>query len=203
VTVKQNGIVHRYDRLGSDERFRAALEAEARDDDRELHRLVQTCPRLLYKESDAAFTDRVDAAHFLALAVALDLGPRLAKLRMSAAVRETLPHAVALGVDTGVEDPGQLEPEDVSRIVGETLGRAFDGVEARFRAEAAAVLEAFSWVCREEMGLEPETVLRATLGPLYVDLLGLDQLVGAKPDKAALKEWHAMFRRKWAERVSG
>jgi hypothetical protein len=205
MTVKQNGIVHRYGRLEADERFRAALEAEARGDDRELDRLVETCSRVVYNQNDVAFTDRVDAAHFLALAVALDLGPRLAKLRMLGAISETLPRAVAIGVDAAVETDAaaeELTPEDVERIVGETLGRAFDKVEARFRAEAAAVLEAFYRLCREEMGLEPETVLKATLGPLYLGLLGLDQLDGAKPDTAQLKEWHAMFARKWRERVA-
>jgi hypothetical protein len=201
VTVKQNGIVHMYDRLGPDERFRAAMEAEARGDERELKRLVDTCRRLVYKANDATFTDRVDAAHFMVMAVAIDLGPRLAKLRMLCAIRETLPHAVALGVDIGVEDPGDLTPEDVSRIVDETLGQVFDKAENWLRSAAAAVYEAFARVCRDEMGVDPETVLKATLGPLYLDALGLDQLDGGKPDKAQLEEWHALFTRKWRERV--
>jgi hypothetical protein len=41
----------------------------------------------------------------------------------------------------------------------------------------------------------------AFLGPLHHDALGLDQLDGAKPDKAALGEWRSLFRRKWREEV--
>jgi hypothetical protein len=201
VTVKQNGIVHRYDRLEPEERFRAALEAAARDDDREYDRLWDTCPMRRYSMTDAAFTDRWRASSHLAIAVAVDLGPRLANLRMLAAVRETLPHAVALGVDVGVEDPGQLGPEDVSRIVDETFGRAFDQAEGHIRSQAAAVYEAFALTCREEMGVEPETVLRAYLGPLHHETLGLAQLEGAKPDPEALASWREMFGRKWRERV--
>jgi hypothetical protein len=202
VSVKQNGIVHRYDRLEPEERFRAALEADARGDDDERRRLIDSCPRLTYKMNDAAFTDRVDAAHAMATSIAVDLGPRLANLRMLAATPETLPHAVALGVDVGAEDPGDLTPEDVADIVAETMGKAFDKAEVHLRSQAAAVYEAFSRVCREEMGIETETVLRATLGPLYFEMLGLDQLKGAEPDREALGAWHGLFQRKWRERIA-
>jgi hypothetical protein len=202
VSVNQNGIVHRYGRLEPEERFRAALAAAARDDDQEYDRLWETCPMRHYSMTDAAFTDRWRASSHLALAVAVDLGPRLANLRMLAAVRETLPHAIALGVDVGVPDPGELEPEDVERIIEKTLGRAFDGAQEHIRSQAAAVYEAFCRVCREELRVEAETVLRAFLGPLHHDALGLDQLDGAEPDEDALGEWREMFARKWRERVA-
>jgi hypothetical protein len=151
VTVKQNGIVHRYDRLGPDERFRAAMEAAARDDDQERERLVATCPRRHYVMTEAGFTDRVDAAHDMAVAAALALGPQLTSLRMSAAVRETLPHAVALGVDVGAAGDEGPTSDDVREVVAETLDQALDQAEALLRSEAAAVYAAFSAVCRHEM----------------------------------------------------
>jgi hypothetical protein len=203
VSIKQSGIVHRYDRLEPEERFRAALEAAARDDNEEYDRLWDTCPMRHYSMTDAAFTDRWRASSTLAIAVAIDLGPRLANLRMLAATRETLPHAVALGVDVGTEDFEELTPEDVADIVAETMGKAFDKAEEHLRSQAAAVHEAFARVCREEMGVEPKTVLKATLGPLYLDMLGLDQLDGAEPDREALAAWREMFGRKWRKRVGG
>jgi hypothetical protein len=203
VSVKQNGLVHRYDRLEPEERFRAALDAAARGDEEEYDRLWDTCPMRHYSMTDAAFTDRWRATSTLATAVAIDLGPRLANLRMLAAVRETLPHAVALGVDHGVPDPGELGPEDVQRIVEETLGRAFDRAQEHVRPQAAAVYEAFRRVCREELRVEPETVLRAFLGPLHYHALGLDQLDGTEPDQKAFGEWREMFARKWHERTDG
>jgi hypothetical protein len=194
-----------YDRLEPEERFRAALEAAAREDYDERGRLVDSCPRLTYEMSDVGFLDRVDASRDMALAVALDLGPRLAQLRLTAAVREALPHAVALGVDFSAAATGDdaLTPEEVCEIVGETTARAFDAAEAILRSQAAAVLAAFSAVCRDGLGLDPECVLRAHLGPLLVEQLGLDQLDGAKPDREALAAWREMLARKWAERVGG
>jgi hypothetical protein len=203
VTVKQNGLVHRYNRLEPEERFRAALEAAARGDEEEYDRLWDTCPTRHYSMTDAAFLDRWRACSTMATAIAVDLGPRLANLRMLAAVRETLPHAVALSVDHGVPNPGELGPEDVERIVEKTLGRAFDRAQEHIRSQAAAVYEAFCRVCREELRVEPETVLRAFLVPLHHDALGLDQLDGAAPAEEELTAWHEMFGRKWRERVSG
>jgi hypothetical protein len=202
MSLKQNGLIHRYDRLEPGERFQATLEAAARGDEEEYDRLWDTCPMRHYSMTDAAFTDRWRAASTLATAVAVDLGPRLAKLRIRAAVRETLPHAVALGVDHGVPDPGELGPEDVERIVEKTLGHAFDRAQEHIRSQAAAVYEAFCRVCREELRVAPKTVLRAFLGPLHHDALGLDQLDGAEPDEEALGEWREMFARKWRERVA-
>jgi hypothetical protein len=214
VSAKQNGLVHRYDRLEPHERFRAALEATARGDEEEHDRLWDTCPMRHYSMTDAAFTDRWRASGYLAMAVAIDLGPRLANLRMLAAVRETLPKMMALDVD-GVaagEDglklgwlPGDdgLNPAEVREVVDETLGWLFRETEDHIRSEAAAVYGAFSGLCRTEIGLEPELVLRAFLGPLHHEALGLEELDGAEPDQEALSMWSEMFARKWAERVGG
>lgn len=46
------------DVLTADERFRLALAAMARDDETEIHRLHDTCPRYTYTMQDADFTDR-------------------------------------------------------------------------------------------------------------------------------------------------
>jgi hypothetical protein len=98
---------------------------------------------------------------------------------------------VALGVDFSAAATGDdaLTPEEVCEIVGETTSRAFDAAKAILRSQAAAVLAAFSAVCRDGMGLEPECVLHAHLGPLVVEQLGLDELDGAKPDGEALAAW--------------
>jgi hypothetical protein len=213
VTVRQNGLVHRYDRLEPHERFRAVMEAAARGDDAERRRLVDTCPILQGRFADPDYIERLDVSENMAMAVAIDLGPRLAKLGMLAAVR-ALPKAVALGVDAAAAGDGGrklgwlpgddgLNPEDVREVVDETLGPLFREAEDQIRSQAAAVYGAFGRVCREEMGVEPQTMLKANLGPLYHEALGLDKLDGAKPDKAALAGWHSLFQRKWRERVGG
>jgi hypothetical protein len=52
----------------------------------------------------------------------------------------------------------------------------------------ATVFEAFAAACRDQLGLDPETVLRAHLGELDAGMLGLDQLEETKPDKGMLPE---------------
>jgi hypothetical protein len=101
----------RYASLAPEERFRAALEAAARDDFDERESLVATCPEKTYRMPDAAFLDRIDASRDLALAVAVDLGPRLAAARGLDAVREVLHIAydVAAKFD---EDRGLGRPPD-------------------------------------------------------------------------------------------
>jgi hypothetical protein len=61
---------------------------------------------------------------------------------------------------------------------------------------------AFERVCRDEMRLEPESVLRAHLGALEADAIeGVGGLKGAKPDRAAVRRWRELFERVWRARV--
>jgi hypothetical protein len=74
--------------LSPSERHRLALEARARDDEREWDRLVATCPMArtrdgsprLFEVTEPALTERRDASHALALAVTLAIRPQLARL---------------------------------------------------------------------------------------------------------------------------
>jgi len=74
-----------------------------------------------------------------------------------------------------------------------------DHIASELRSHATAVFAAFGAVCRSELGLEPETVLYAHLGPLYIATLELDQLEGAKPDRTIRREWRAKLAQKWRE----
>jgi len=174
--------------LDPQERFRLALEAGARGDDEERELLVSSAAMCSYRITDPAYQDRVDASRELALAVALDLGPRLSQLRLIRAAREALPRAVALGVECGLRSSGgeAPTPEEVREVVDETLAETLGELESQLRSRAAAVLAAFREVCRADMGLDAETVLSAHLGPLLVVQLAIDELKGVKPDDTAL-----------------
>jgi hypothetical protein len=187
---------NRYASLAPDERFRAALEAAARDDLDERESLVATCPQKTYRMPDVAFLDRIDASRELAFAVALELGRHLAQARMLDAVRGLLlaVHDAAAEID---EDHGPT----VSRPPDRPLLKALERGSSEVRSRAAAVFEGFAAVCRDQLQLDPQTVLRAHLGDLHVGMLGLEQLDGAKPDRAALRDWRELFARKWRERV--
>jgi hypothetical protein len=146
--------------------------------------LVESCPSRRYTITDPAFSDRCEASRDLAIVVALDLAPRLAQLRLLAATRELVDRALAAGIEREVQ--GDDSP----------LIRAFCQVEGELRSEAATILAGFAAVCRGELRLEPETVLCAHLGPL-VDQLGLGELEGVKPDKAALAAQKKVFAQRF------
>jgi hypothetical protein len=188
----------RYGSLAPDERFRAALEAAARDDLGEREALVATCPEKTYRMPDVAFLDRVDASRDLAFAVAIELGPRLAEARMLDATRKLL-----LWVQNTIVELLDDEPDSpASRPPFATILHAIEQCSSELRSQEATVFEAFGAVCRDQLGLDPQTVLRAHLGELHAGMLGLlDQLDGAKPDNRALREWREMFASKWRERI--
>jgi hypothetical protein len=192
------GLVGRYHELRPEERFRLVTTAGARDDERELERLVSTCPMLTYRITDPAYLDRVDASRQLAVAVALELGPRLAHVRMLETVRELLLKSqVALEILAAEAAGDAVDDEELlARAADWSLLEALAQADGQIRAGAAAVYEAFARVCRQEMGLEPEVVLRAHVGPL-----DLDVLEGTKPAKAELADWHELFERQWRKRV--
>lgn len=80
-----------YDRLTPQERFRLSVEAEARGDEEDARRLVDSCPRRQYRMNEVAFTGRWDTARQITLAMCLDLSQHLARLTAIEAVIQTTP----------------------------------------------------------------------------------------------------------------
>jgi hypothetical protein len=131
-----------YARLRPEERFRAVLEAGARGDDREREALVASAPLRTYRLSDGAYLDRVDASRDLALAVAVDLGPRVARLRCLELLCELLADVMAAAAEA---DAVAVPPWPL-------LDELRRGAAAE-RSQVAAVLEAFRAVCHDELAL--------------------------------------------------
>ena len=65
--MRTGGLTSLYDRLSADERFRLTLAALARDDENELRRLEDSCPRHTYSMADAAVGGRVHDSRDCAL----------------------------------------------------------------------------------------------------------------------------------------
>jgi hypothetical protein len=103
------GVSRHYDRLEPGERFRLALEARARGDDRERERLVETAPMRAMRSTDPEYMDR-DTSRGLALAVALDLAPRIVQLRLLTDVPELFAGAFAVGATTAWEAEDETDP---------------------------------------------------------------------------------------------
>ena len=90
---KNKGVGKLYDRLTPSERFRLDVEAQARGDEAESRRLVDTCPIRGYKMTDWAFSGRWQTTTEIVLAVCIELSQYMSRLNMIDAIRETLPYA--------------------------------------------------------------------------------------------------------------
>ena len=74
------GVTGYYDRLEPHERLIAAIAAAARTDDQEIDRLIGSCPRYAYVQTDWTFTQCMRAADYITTALAFELGPHLGAL---------------------------------------------------------------------------------------------------------------------------
>jgi len=83
-------LERQYSKLTPPERFTLAVSAMSRDDDVELSRLRDTCPRRVYRLSDTHYTDRMEQSFHVAAAVMLDLRRVLGRLSMLAELSDVL-----------------------------------------------------------------------------------------------------------------
>jgi hypothetical protein len=153
-----------------------------------------------YKISDPDYLDRLDASRALATALALFAGPRLAGLRMLRNMRETIvgPVAVAVAVSVGASlasDDAELSAREAISAATESIAHGLAEVEAEIAAKVTASYAGFAEICREEMGLEANVVLRAHLEPLPI-VAELDELDG-QAEAEGVKRWADSFRRAW------
>jgi hypothetical protein len=72
-----------YDQLKGDERFVLLVEAMARKDDAEADRLEDSCPRLVYRQDDLEFRDRMKRAYLIAMLVTINIRWRLEHIRVA------------------------------------------------------------------------------------------------------------------------
>jgi hypothetical protein len=194
-----DGVARHYDKLSASERFRLALEATARDDVEERERLVNRCPRKMYTMPDHEFLDRIDASRHLALIVGLDLGPRTSKVRMLRGTREALIQSIRVGLELRCEADEDLPSDRQVEWAAGPVADALKAIEEETRTRSASVLAAFGEICRDQMGVEPETVLLANLGPLTVDQLGLEEFEDVEPEPDAVGLWRQLFERRWRD----
>jgi hypothetical protein len=89
---KRDGVAKFYDRLSPSERFRLAVEAQARGDETESRRLVDSCPIRNYRMTDRAFSGRWQTTTEIVLALCVELSQYMSRLNMIDAIRETLPY---------------------------------------------------------------------------------------------------------------
>ena len=72
-----------YAQLDGKERFVLLLEAMARKDEAEADRLEDSCPRLVYRQDDPEFRDRMKRAYLIAMLVTINIRWRLEHIRVA------------------------------------------------------------------------------------------------------------------------
>ena len=235
-----------YDRLTAEERFQLVVEALAREDEPEVERLANTCPRIVYEMNDLAFGERFRASQMISSYVCAELMKVLGKVQAIEAYQEAVEtyrealfssldraaQEAALryhqGWDAGCNHAWQTSgkhgpfPWNDNANLNERAKEMAKSIKAGSRSEASGgsgqdmskevsealsvraqtIWEAFSRFCREQTGLEPETVLRACFPPalrLTKELKDVVSSVQAEP--ASLEDYEAMLVRTWGELV--
>jgi hypothetical protein len=162
--------------LSGEERFGAALAALARDDEDEVRRLIESCPRRVYAQPEVAFMDRLQAWDVFTVGVTW-LGYAL---RSRAACAEALlacaqsasgwaADAAAYAAWKAARGHGShLDERDIDEVAQQVHERlagitaAARDAEAAARADVAAFEGALDALAGD-LGVEPAT-LRAALG---------------------------------------
>ena len=205
-----------YHNLPPQERFRLVVQAEAASDQSEVERLISSCPRKTYVQRDAAVTDRIEHLRALALAFCVDLAMPLAKLQMLKAQASLLDYLRQREGDElryawwkgytyglGRDAPGD-EDVDIPMSDDATAAQWFLGVNQRLIHTLEAVVleqwEAFSQFSREDLALEPTTVLKSCMAPMLERVEeALSEIKGIEPDPAKVEEYRDIMGKMWRD----
>ncbi len=185
------GVGRLYDQLGPEERFKLAMAAAARGDEAENDRLIRTCPRVPYRLTDPAFHGRCMAAYMLVAAFEGGIVFYLGWLAAFDALAEPL--GAAIEVLVGPEANGR-ENGDILLYSPRCLAIARKVIAGNVRA----LWDGFGACCREEVGVEAETLIRAFYPPLMKQLDHFrDDIDVAEADPAQFAKHRDRFGQLW------
>jgi hypothetical protein len=210
------------DRLDPEERFRATIQCLAREDDVDAERLSRTCPQRVYRENDRAFGQRLQASRIVAEIFVFSVLPALEKLEMLGGLSNLLGRAlegaadqVELAYEIGRLD-AQIAPDGAQDEIStsdtgrelrkpidegrERITEFLDGTRGHVATEAKSLLEAFDARCRDQMGVEPETLLRAHFAP-FVDRLSSGVLNEVEGEPELVEDRRRVLTQAWADAV--
>jgi hypothetical protein len=95
----------------------------------------------------------------------------------------------------------EVSVEDAADAATSVVAQRLADAEHEIYRDAAAAYAGFARVCRAEMELEPQVVLRAHLHPL-VDVAEFGQLTAPNAARDAVDRWTNAFRRGWLAHIS-
>ena len=203
-----------YHNLPPQERFRLIVQSEAENNDGEVRRLIDSCPKKTYTQRDAAVMDRVEHLATLVMTFCLDLAVPLARLQMLQGQAllldylrqredDELHYTWWKGYTYGLSGEA---PEDenvgIPMLSDTTAAKWFLGVNERLiialQIKVAEYWTAFTRFCREDLDLEPETVLKSCITPIMGTVQeALSEMEGIEPDPVKVQEYRDMLGKLW------
>jgi hypothetical protein len=192
--MRKDGLASYYDRLTPEERFKLFIEAWARGDEGECRHLESSCPKRTYEMDDVAYLDRVKASEELTTIMCLDLAPRLAKVQMLAAFKDSLPFIYKACVDE--ENPDR---EKTSAKLGGLIevANVLDKVRRDIVRDAGAMWFGFSNFSSTQLGIEPKKLAKVWFAPALEEVEFLESFMADEPDWEKVSEYEAILAELW------
>ena len=192
--MRKDGPARLYDRLTPEERFELFIKAWSRGDESECRRLDRSCPQRIYEMNDAAYLDRVKASEKLTTMMCLDLAPRLTKIQMVAAFKDSLPFIYKACVD---EDDPDREKILVKLGALIKVANILDIVKRDIVKEAGAMWVAFSNFSRTQLGMEPKKLVTVWFAPALEEVERLETFMADELDWEKVSEYEAILSDVW------
>jgi len=201
-----------YEMLTAEERLRAVLENLARGNGEEVNRLVSRCPREFFVGPYREFRTRFSVLATMTLFTAWILSQEIRKLTLGLFAEYALGLSCKLLVNRLEEDKKVAKIKNDADKLAE-INKAIDKLvkykeEIRVLAEevakgAAGTWEGFGSFCENEIGISPETVLRAMCPEAIKDYKGFSKyLKGVEPDPKKKEQMYMALKSLWTVEVT-
>lgn len=167
-----------YPKLSPHERFRKFIKAYANNDEGQCKKLVDSCPRFLYQESDRAYTERIQVSSDIVSTFLLRL----------------------------MEYDKIISISKLTILVDDKL--KLSGAEKRRLSEIYGFLLAFEEFCEKIIGLDSVIIIKAWYGydkrynQIIIKIKDYLMLNQVEPDKETKRQWlENVFKSTWEQRI--
>lgn len=173
---KMNAMV--YPKLGPHERFKKFINAYAANDEGQCKKLVDSCPRFNYLESDRSYTERVQASSDIVSTFLLQL----------------------------MEYDKVIAVTKILALVN--LNQELAGLGNKELGEIYGFLLAFEEFCKGTVGIDPETIIKAWYGyddrymVIIFKIKEYMMIYQVEPNEEVKREWlENVFNSTWERRI--
>jgi hypothetical protein len=183
--VNRGNLNRLYDRLTIEERFQLAIAATGRGDNDEHERLLRSCPKRVYQQTDAELLNRFTDTERIIVAALFELLPIVRERELLSRLRslvETYAHAA---VDASAEAAYRMVPGcddamleaifDSGTAQIERLAEAIKRIDASYEAEAASIVHALDGFAADELHVELSDLIATYAAPLAPAITELRQ----------------------------